>query len=108
MAKQITFTYDGKDYTLEFTRRTVQMLEDEGFDPREVESKPMSRLPQLFAGAFKAHHRFVSQDTIDEIYSTLPNKSALMSRLGEMYSEPLNALLEEPTEEGKVNWTVTW
>lgn len=23
MAKQLNFTYDGKDYTLEFTRRTV-------------------------------------------------------------------------------------
>lgn len=31
MAKQIVFTYEDKEYTLEFTRRTVKQMEDEGF-----------------------------------------------------------------------------
>ena len=31
MAKTINFTYEGKDYTLEFTRRTIRQMEDEGF-----------------------------------------------------------------------------
>ena len=31
MAKQLIFTYDGKDYTLEFTRRTVAEMEKKGF-----------------------------------------------------------------------------
>ena len=59
MAKQIIFTYEDKEYTLEYTRRTVKQMEDEGFVAREIDSKPMTLLPALFAGAFKAHHRFV-------------------------------------------------
>ena len=30
MAKQIIFSYEGKDYTLEYTRRTIQQMEAEG------------------------------------------------------------------------------
>ena len=75
MAKQIIFTYDGKDYTLEYTRRTITQMEDEGFVARNIDDKPMTLLPSLFAGAFKAHHRFVKQDVIDEIYAHMPNKS---------------------------------
>ena len=62
MAKQIVFTYEGKEYTLEFTWRTVKQMEDEGFVAQDIDRKPMTLLPALFAGAFKAHHRFVKQD----------------------------------------------
>ena len=31
MAKQIKFSYKDKEYTLEFTRKTVSQMEDEGF-----------------------------------------------------------------------------
>ena len=30
MAKQIIFSYEGKDYTLEYTRRTIQQMERKG------------------------------------------------------------------------------
>ena len=63
MAKTINFTYEGKDYTLEFTRRTIRQMEDEGFVARNIDDRPMTLLPALFAGAFKAHHRFVKQET---------------------------------------------
>ena len=31
MAKQITFNFEGNDYVLEYTRRTVKQMEAEGF-----------------------------------------------------------------------------
>ena len=31
MAKQLTFSYNGKDYVLEFTRNTVRQMESGGF-----------------------------------------------------------------------------
>ena len=31
MAKQLNFTYKDKEYTLEFTRRTVSEMEKKGF-----------------------------------------------------------------------------
>ena len=78
MAKQIIFTYDDKEYTLEYTRRTIKQMEDEGFIAKDIEEKPMTLLPALFAGAFKAHHRFVKQDVIDQIYENMPNKEKLI------------------------------
>ena len=39
MAKQIQFTYNDKDYTLEYTRRTIKQMEDEGFVARDIDDK---------------------------------------------------------------------
>ena len=100
MAKQIVFTYEDKEYTLEFTRRTVKQMEDEGFVAQDIDRKPMTLLPALFAGAFKAHHRFVKQDVIDKIYSGM----------AEMYNDPIVTLMEEPDEKAvkNVSWEANW
>lgn len=109
MAKQLTFTFEGKEYTLEFTRRTVAEMEKKGFIASEITDKPMTTLPALFAGAFLANHRFVKQDVIENIYSKLTKKEALIGKLAEMYNEPIMALVEEPEEDkGNVDWTATW
>jgi len=109
MAKTLKFTYEDKDYTLEFTRRTITEMEKKGFVAQDVEAKPMSTLPALFAGAFLAHHRFVKQDVIDAIYAKMTHKDELIGKLAEMYNEPILALVEEPDEnEGNVNWTTNW
>ena len=81
MAKQLTFNYNGKDYTLEFTRATVRMMEADGFVANDIESKPMTVLPDLFRGAFLAHHRFEKRPVIDEIYTHMTNKPLLIEKL---------------------------
>ena len=110
MNKQLRFTYDDREYTLEYTRKTVEMMEKKGFVASDIETKPVSTLPALFAGAFLANHRFVKQDMIDEIYAKLPNKGELIAKLAEMYNEPIAALIDEPeeTEGNFVNWTASW
>lgn len=109
MAKQLIFTYEGKDYTLEFTRRTVAEMEKNGFIASDITDKPMTTLPALFAGAFLAHHRFVKEDIINDIYSKLTKKEDLIGKLAEMYNEPILALVEEPEKaEGNLDWTATW
>lgn len=109
MAKQLKFTYNDKEYTLEFTRRTVTEMEKKGFIAAEVEHKPMSTLPALFAGAFLAHHRFEKKEVIDAIFAKLTNKEELIGKLAEMYNEPIMTLVEEPEEnEGNVSWTASW
>lgn len=110
MAKQIIFSYEDKEYTLEFTRRTIKQMEDEGFVARDIDSKPMTLLPALFAGAFKAHHRFVKPEVIDRIFAAMPNKEDLIGKLAEMYNEPIIALMDEPDEKaGKnVEWAASW
>lgn len=109
MAKQLKFTYENKDYTLEFTRRTVTEMEKKGFIAADVETKPMSTLPMLFEGAFLAHHRFEKKSVIDNIFAKLTNKEELIGKLAEMYNEPIMALVEEPEEpEGNLNWTASF
>ena len=109
MSKQLKFSYKGTDYTLEYTRRTVEQMEREGFVAEEIRTKPMTMLPTLFAGAFKAHHKFVKAEVIDEIFSKMSNKGELIGKLAEMYNEPIMALVDEPAEdEGNVDWTQSW
>jgi hypothetical protein len=109
MSKQLNFKYNGTEYTLEFTRRTVEQMEREGFVADDLKTKPMLLLPTLFAGAFKAHHRFVKPDVIDEIFSKMTNKADLIGKLAEMYNEPIMALIEEPAESSEnLTWTQSW
>lgn len=109
MAKQLIFIYEDKEYTLEYTRRTVAEMEKKGFIASDITDKPMTTLPALFAGAFLAHHRFVKEDVINTIYNKLTKKEELIGALAEMYNEPIMALVEEPEEDkGNLNWTATW
>lgn len=107
MAKQIKFTINEKQYTLEFTRKTVETMEKQGFSVQNIGDKPMSVLPQLFAGAFLAHHKFEKREVIDGIFAKMKNREELFSTLVEMYNEPLLAIMAEPeSDEGNVDWTV--
>ena len=109
MRKQLNFNFDGVDYCLEYTRKSVELMEKKGFVASDINDKPMTTLPTLFAGAFLANHRFVKQDVIDAIFGKLPNKGELIEKLAEMYNEPILALIEEPDEaEGNVKWTASW
>ena len=109
MSKQLNFEYKGVAYTLEFTRRTVEQMEREGFVADDLKAKPVTMLPTLFAGAFKAHHRYVKPDVIDEIYSKMTNKADLIGKLAEMYNEPIMALIDEPVESSEnLTWTQSW
>ena len=109
MSKQLNFKYNGTEYTLEYTRRTVEQMEREGFVADDLKSKPLTMLPTLFAGAFKAHHRSVKREVIDEIYSKMTNKADLIGKLAEMYNEPIMALIDEPTESAEnLTWTQSW
>lgn len=107
MAKQLNFEYKGKEYTLEYTRESVKQMEREGFKGDDILNKPMNTLPKLFAGAFKAHHKFdTKQKVIDEIFELFTNKSALVEKLAEMYMEPMETLLDDDNiDEGNaIKW----
>lgn len=107
--KQLNITYEGKNYCLEYTRKSVEAMEKNGFVASDIKDKPMSTLPALFAGAFLANHRFVKQDTIEAIYAKLRNRQELIGKLAEMYNEPIMALIDEPEEsEGNLDWTPSW
>lgn len=114
MAKQMIINdpVSGVTYTLEYTRKTVAQMERQGFVAEDVVKKPVTLLPALFAGAFMAHHRFVKPEVIENIYARLTNKDELISKLVEMYSDPITALLDEPDQsegsEGNPTWKAGW
>ena len=109
MAKQINFTYEGKDYCLEFTRRSIKQMEDNGFSVQQLTDRPATLIPALFAGSFRANHKSVKSELIEEIYSHMPEKDKLIESLVDMFNEALEAMMDEPKDdEKKVNWTANW
>lgn len=105
MAKQIILTYKDEEYTLEFTRASIQKLEARDFDINEVRRKPMTYLPLIFAGAFVAHHPYVKKEVVDAIFAQIKDKAGLFDKLGEMYNDPIEAMLDN---EGNLEWKATW
>ena len=109
MGKQINFEYKDKEYTLEYTRESVKQMEREGFVANDIVAKPMTTLPKLFAGAFKAHHRYdVKQKQIDEIFELFTNKQALIEKLAEMYAEPIETLMDDVNEGNAIVWEASF
>ena len=109
MAKQLRFTYQNKEYVLEYTRRSVEIMEKKGSVASDIQTKPVTILPALFAGAFLAHHRNENPEVIEKIYSKMTNKQELIGKLAEMYNEPIMALVDEPEEsEGNLDWAASW
>lgn len=105
--KQIILEYGEKSYTLEFTRKSVQSMERSGFLIDEINTKPVSTLPRLFAGAFLAHHPIVREEVINKIFNSVPNKPELLETLAVMYNEPIASMLETSEEsQGNASWTV--
>lgn len=100
--KPIIVTDDetGIEYTLEFTRESVKFAESRGFKINDVADYPMSKIPELWFYAFRAHHKMVSRAKTDELLDGLGGiPDGLLERLGELYAAPFSALTDGQTEE---------
>lgn len=106
MAK-IRLTYKGIEYTLEYTRKTVEMMETAGFNMDDITTKPMTAIPMLFRGAFLAHHKNIEQSLCDEIMNQVTDIKGLIRELNNMYVEPINAMLDDEGAEKNATWTVS-
>lgn len=105
MAKQITFPYNGKDYTLEFSRNVVSQMERRGFVIDDIDEKPVSVITDLFAGAFIVHHPSMKRNTVEKIYDNMRDKKGLLRALVAMYDESRESLMDD---EGNADWTPNW
>lgn len=109
MAKTINIPYEDRNYTLEFTRNSVKALEERGFVISDIGDKPMTTLPALFAGAFRAHHPWVKQEVVEAIFDRITNREQLFRKLAEMYNETVETLMAEPEDaEGNLTWDANW
>ena len=92
-------------YTLQYNRKTVEVMERQGFSLAHLTDKPMTMLPMLFAGAFMMHHKRISQEVVDKIYSELSDKDKLSAALVGMYNETVSVFLDDPEDaEGNATW----
>lgn len=105
MSTKICFPYEGVDYCLEYNKKTVKTMEDRGFIPSKILEAPMTYLPELFAGAFLANHKFTKRDVIDKIFEKMDGKQELVNALLEMYNEPIKALTADEDEGNAIQWT---
>lgn len=109
MAKQITFSYKGKDYTLEYTRSSIRRMERDGFDTGNAEANPMSAVYAMFRGAFYAHHRNADTKIIDEIFDKLGDLHEWADDLLEMYKETFEPTNDDKDENaGEISRTKSW
>lgn len=104
---KIRLEYENNEYILEYTRRSVETMEKSGFVIDEIQSKPVTMIPQLFAGAFIKNHTGIKRKLVEEIYDYIPQKGELIATLGEMYMETVATLADEPEESvGNAQWAV--
>lgn len=105
---KVTITYEGKNYTLAYSRESVRMIEQTGFDIGKIESMPASMIPQLFFGAFAMYHKGIKRKLVDEIWKSTPNKNDLIVVLVEMYGETIEDLLGDNEDNTKnATWEVS-
>lgn len=107
MAKTINFNHEGQHYVLEFSRRTVRQMENNGFTLNDLSDKPMNTLNELFAGAFKKNHRNVKPEQIDKMQALFADKDKLIETLFSMYSETIETLTTNDPAEDREN-LITW
>ena len=103
---KISINYNDKEYTLEYNRQNVRMLESQGFVLDEISSKPATMIPALFYGAFAKNHRGIKRTLVDEIYDNCPDKTGLINALMEAYAETLSELTDEKEDGGNATWVV--
>lgn len=107
MAKQLTIKNGKEKYTLEFTRESAAAIESSGFVIEDLTAKPNVMIPLLVNGAFLAHHKSVSAETVQNMYAGVKDKKGLIGRLVAMYTETVTTLIED-NDQGNVSWEPNW
>ena len=106
MNTKINLTYNGIDYTLEYDRMTIKMIENDGFELEKFAKQPMTMVDIVFRGAFYKNHRNINQTLVDEIYAHCKKKDELVKQLASMIDECYVSLMEDPDDEGNATWEV--
>ena len=96
----ITDPENGKEYTLEFSRKSVAKTEQAGLDINKMDSQSMTMIPLMFWGAFQMHHPYMTREQTDKIlFDGLGglNEDEL-GYLGKLYAAPFESLIASEDE----------
>ena len=93
----------GNVYTLEYTRKSAEIIENMGFELNSLITKPMTMIPLAFYGAFLKNHKGISKKETDRLFENInaKNQEKLIETLGEMITETYTTL-SNGNEEGNV------
>ena len=91
---------NGREYTLEFNRKTVVKTEQAGLDINKMDGLPMTMIPILFWGAFLMHQPYMTREQTDKIlFDALGGLSAEeLTKLGTLYAVPFQTLISSDGE----------
>lgn len=91
----ITDPDSGREYTLEFNRKSIVKAEQSGLDVNKFESSSMTMIPTMFWAAFQWHHPHMTKEQTDEIlFDKLGGLSEKeMEHLAKLYAEPFQTLI---------------
>ena len=112
-SKQITINYENKEYTLEYNRAVVILMERQGFNINELDSKAVLNTSLLVRYAFFLHHRKLAEDKIFKIYDSITNRDGFVEKLIDMCSDTYVSMLNDPEDnggetEGNATWGASW
>jgi len=110
MNKKIEFNYEGKDYTLEYDRKAIKIMEANGLKIKDIEDQPLSMIELLWQGAFLKNHKHEKSENIQKIYEKIGDKSDLNAGLISMFTETYTSLMgdsEEDDETKKIEWKMS-
>ena len=106
--RAIKVSYNGSDYTLEYTVASIRKMERDGFDFTNMEKNIVNVGFDLFRGAFIARHNYVPEKVRDEIYLALKSENDagqnLLESLAAMLKDELDFIVNKP--QGNVNWAM--
>jgi hypothetical protein len=103
MSAKIKFKYKDKDYTLEYNRYAIKVIEKQGFNAEKFTEQPMTMVELAFEGAFIMNHAKITTAEVEEIYSLFKNKRALINQLIVMIQEAYSTLFDEDEEDNSKN-----
>ena len=97
----ITDPDNGREYTLEFSRKSVSRAEQAGLDVNKFESSSMTMIPLLFWGAFLMHHpQMTREQTYKILFDGLGGlNEEEMAYLAKLYAEPFQTLIAREGED---------
>lgn len=104
--KPIYFTYEGKDYTLDFNRFTARMTEERyNINVPKLMDGLILCAPELFKGALLRHHPEVTSAEAEKMWAAMERKAELYRRLFLLFVNTAGSTFEEPDEGNGVSWT---
>ena len=103
----LKITFNGTDYVLQFSRKTVKEMESRGYHNTgdALLNAPVSSFEALFSGAFLMHQPRMKEEDKRAIWKGLSNKDDLVEALVKLYQEPLESFMDDPDENVK---KATW